>query len=206
MAELNRLSSKEVVISMAINAAVYTVLLCLFMHFLAPKKIEDCPRCKQVIAQYRASKQAAKIPIEEARYQESVYSHSGGINPGFKKIVSNAPNYQEAPKQRAYEQQLAQYQAMVAEQERKRLEEERLLAEEEAKEKALMEKERLERLEEERELQKSTAISTTGGVGPSKTFTAPKTQKPQPKTQQKTVIGTLKTSKLGESSFQNGRF
>lgn len=200
-----KLNARDFVLATVFNAVLYTVLLCVFMHFLTPKKIDNCPRCQKVIAQYRASKQAQQTPAN-SKYQESVYSHSGGINPGFKKIVSNAPNYQEAPKQRAYEQQLAQYQAMVAEQERKRLEEERLLAEEEAKEKALMEKERLERLEEERELQKSTAISTTGGVGPSKTFTAPKTQKPQPKTQQKTVIGTLKTSKLGESSFQNGRF
>lgn len=145
---------------------------------------------------------------EDLKYYESLYSHSGGINPGFKKMVANTPTYREEPKQRAYEQQLAQYQAKVAEMERQKREEKRRLEEQAAKERALAEEERQERLREQAALQAqaSQPVQVSGGIGPSKTFTAPKTQQPKAATQQKTVIGTLKTSKLGESSFQSGKF
>ena len=199
---IGKLTPREFVLTTVFSAIFYTVLLCLFMHFLAPKRVENCPRCKQAIANYKASVEAKQKPMNN-KYQESLYNQGGGINPGFKKIVSNAPSYQEEPKQRAYEQQLQEYEAKLAELERKRLEEERQQAEEDARVRAEMEQERLERLAAEKALQKSQPVQVSGGVGPSKTFTAPKTKtSSKPATQQKTQIGTLKTSKLGESSFQ----
>lgn len=136
-------------------------------------------------------------------YNQSIYDKSGGINPGFKMVVSNKKTTNRESEIRDYERQLAEYRRIIAEKERIRKEEELREAREAAREKALMEQERLERLKEQQELQKATNISTKGGVGASKTFTPKNTKQP---TQQKTQIGTLKTSKLGESTFQKQQF
>ncbi len=170
----------------------------------------EAPRIKAKQIEKIIRENALARKTADPKTMESIYSHSGGINPGFKKMVSNVTGPQEMPKQRAYEEQLAKYEAEMAERERIRLEEKRRDEEIQAQERALMEEERLERLKEEqamKQLEASQAAQTTGGLSPAKTFTAPKTQKPRPKTQQKTqqktVIGTLKTSKMGESSFQS---
>ncbi|MBQ4494098.1 MAG: hypothetical protein II972_05850 [Elusimicrobiaceae bacterium] len=172
------------------------------MHFFAPKKVEDCPKCMQAIAQYRAAIIARNNP-ELLAYNESFYNQGGGINPGFKNLVSAKASSQAEPQLREYEKQLAQYRAKLAEKEKALKEAKRLEEEQAARERALIEQERAERLKQHQELQKAASISTTGGVGSSKTFTPRTTKQP---TQQKTQIGTLKTSKLGESSFQNQRF
>ena len=189
------------VFSIIFFGLIYTVLLTIFIKVCAPKKLEDCVSCRQAIANYKAS-QEARLKKENLKYQENLYNQGGGINPGFKQIVSKVPVNQEAPRQRAYEQQLAEYQQKMAEIEQQRLEEKRKREEIEAQEKAQLEKERLERLQQQQALQKTQAAPVVGNnTGSSKTFTPIKPSNKQSK-QQKTVIGTLKTSKLGESSFQ----
>ncbi len=133
-------------------------------------------------------------------YYQSIYDNSGGINPGFRNVVARQNSATAEPKQRAYEQQLEEYKRVMAEKERIRKENERRQAEETAREMALIEQEKAELLRQEQELRKAAEINTAGGVGPSKTFTPRSTAKPT--TPQKTQIGKLKTSKLGESTFK----
>ncbi len=191
-------TNKRFLITMLFSMIFYTTVCCLFMHFFAPKKVEDCPKCMQAIAQYKAALIARSNP-DYANYNESLYNQGGGINPGFRDIVSERTSSAKEPKTRAYEQQLAEYNKIMAEKQRIRKEEELREAQEAARERALMEQERMERLRQEEELKKAAAISTKGDIGPSKTFTPRSTKQPsRPQTQ----IGTLRTSKLGESSFQ----
>ncbi len=196
------MKGRRFITTMLFSGIFYTIICCVFMHFFAPKKVEDCPKCMQAIAQYRASIIARNNP-ELLAYNESLYNQGGGINPGFKNIVSNKRTTSKESEIRDYERQLAEYRQIIAEKERIRKEEEAREAQEEARERALLEQERLERLQEQQELQKATNISTKGGVGASKTFTPKNTKQP---TQQKTQIGTLRTSKLGESTFQKQQF
>lgn len=132
------------------------------------------------------------------------YSQSGIINKEFKQMVSKQEAGKETPQVRAYQQQLAEYRLRLAEQKQRELERERQEKEEAAERIALIEKERQERLKQQA-LQKNQNTAVSGAVSPSKTFTAPKTsgtKVSKPATPQKTQIGTLRTSKLGESSFQ----
>lgn len=188
-------------LSVIISAFIYTTFLTLFMKVLAPKKMSECVRCKMAIAAYMNAQRGKNNNADT--YNESLYNQGGGINPGFKNIVSNKRTTSQESEIRDYERQLAEYRQIIAEKEKARKEAERLEALEAAKEKALLEQERLERLQAQQELQKATNISTKGGVGASKTFTPKNTKQP---TQQKTQIGTLRTSKLGESTFQKQQF
>ena len=185
---------------------MFYILVC-FLSWLYAVNLSNMTKVK--IKQVRAEQIRKLLNAKNIRdfqadtYNESLYNQGGGINPGFKNIVSQKVSTAEEPKERAYEQQLAEYRRVMAERERIRKEEERRAAEEAARERALLEQERAELLKQQQELQKASSISTKGGVGPSKTFTPQNTNQATP---QKTQIGTLKTSKLGESTFQKQRF
>lgn len=185
----NKISFKRFIITMFLGGVFYVIMFALFMHYIAPKRVEDCPKCMEAIAQYKASLIAMKDPNNE-----SFYYQGGGINPGFKTVVSKKTVAEQAPQTRAYEQQLAEYNKLVAEREKAIKEAQRLAAEEAARERALLEQAKAERLKMEQEMKK-----TQSGTGTSKTFTPRNVQQATP---QRTQIGTLKTSKLGEGTFQ----
>ena len=132
-------------------------------------------------------------------YNESLYNQGGGINPGFKNMVSGKANNTAEPAARAYEQQLAEYRLKLAQERQKQLEQERIQEEAIAKQRALIEQERQERLRQQQEIQKANAA-----LANSKTVSTPKNPSEQKvnTTQQKTQIGTLKTSRFGESSIE----
>lgn len=146
---------------------------------------------------------------------EILYSESGSINPNLRHKASARNN--EEGDVREYQRQLAEYRLQVAQERQKILEERRKQEEYEAKQRALIEQEKQEYLRAQQELKKSQNVApeTQQILGSSKTFTEPTTQSNtatrtsvnvKPSTPQKTQIGTLKKSKLGESSFQNQRF
>ena len=208
MVDTTKLSPKEFVISMIFAAIFYTLMLCLFMHFVAPKKIDDCPRCKEAIARYKASKAARSNPDAET-YNESLYNQGGGINPGFKNIVSKQANASAEPSARAYEKQLAEYRLRLAEERQRQLEIKRQQEKQAAEQRALIEQQMLERKKQQElqqqqllEMQKAQAAQAAN-TGTQKSAGVQKTAQPA---QQKTQIGKLKTSKLGESSFQKQKF
>lgn len=185
---------------------VFYILVC-FLSWLYAVSLSNMTKVK--IKQVRAEQVRKILNAKSIRdsqpdiYNESLYNQGGGINPGFKNIVSKRVSSAEEPKERAYEQQLAEYRRVMAERERLRKEAELREAQEIARERALMEQERAEQLRQQQELQKAASISKQGSVGPSRTFTPKSTNQA---TAQKTQIGTLKTSKLGESTFQKQRF
>ena len=185
-------------LSLIICAVIYSFFLMLFIKVFAPKRIDKCVRCKQAIANYiNSQKNAGKQPRRQ-------YSQSGVINKEFKQMVSRQEAGKETPQVRAYQQQLAEYRLRLEEQKQRELERQRQEQKEEQERIALIEQERQERLKQQA-LQKNQNTAVSGALSPSKSFTAPKTsgtKVSRPATQQKTQIGTLKTSKLGESSFQ----
>lgn len=198
MSDTTKLSAKEIVITLIVSSILYSILLCVFVHFLAPKKFEDCPKCVAALSNYRA-RQRAKQVAREKKYeieetQEGVY-----INPI---LLQKAEDQQaeQAPTQRAYQQQLAEYRLQMAQERQKQLELQRAREAEQAKRAALMEQERQEYLRQQA-LAKQSASSATTVNRPStnsKTGVKKNAQKPA---QQKTVIGTLRKSQLGQSSF-----
>lgn len=141
--------------------------------------------------------------------EENLYSQSGAINPMLRKKADLAQGQAGDSDIREYQQQLAEYRLKLAEQRQRELEQKRKEEELRAQRIALLEQERQERLKERQELQKSQSlISAVEGVDktPKTSQTkqqVKKTVSVQPATPQKTQIGTLKKSKLGESSFQN---
>lgn len=160
---------------------------------------------KAKIQQIRAEQIRKSLSVKNIKdsqpdiYNESLYNQGGGINPGFKNMVSGKANNTAEPAARAYEQQLAEYRLKLAQERQKQLEQERIQEEAIAKQRALIEQERQERLRQQQEMQKANAA-----LANSKTVSTPKNPSEQKvnTTQQKTQIGTLKTSRFGESSIE----
>ena len=59
-------------LSLIISAFIYASFLTLFVKVLAPKKMEDCIRCKQAIANY-LNVQRAQQNGKADKYNESIY-------------------------------------------------------------------------------------------------------------------------------------
>lgn len=142
-------------------------------------------------------------------YNESLYNQGGGINPGFKNIVSKQANSSVEPSARAYEKQLAEYRLRLAEEKQRQLEIKRQQEKQAAEQRALIEQQMLERKKQQElqqqqllEMQKAQ-VAQAANTGTQKSAGVQKTAQPA---QQKTQIGKLKTSKLGESSFQKQKF
>lgn len=194
MADITRLSAREIVIRLIISSIIYTILLCLFLHFLAPKRFEDCPKCVQTLANYRAQKEAKEHPIEE-KYKSEIDNQSSFMDPAF---LQRAAEPKQEEEERAYQQQLAEYRLKIAEERKKQYERKQKFEEEEARQLALMEQQKQERLKAQ-ELQKNQTLSGTEVSNTNKvTNSAPKT----PKEPKKTEIGTLKKSKIETGGFK----
>lgn len=194
MADITRLSAREIVIRLIISSIIYTILLCLFLHFLAPKRFEDCPKCVQALANYRAQKEAREHPIAE-KYKSDIDEQSSFMDPAF---LQRAAEPKQEEEERAYQQQLAEYRLKIAEERKKQYERKQKFEEEEARQLALMEQQKQERLKAQ-ELQKNQTLSGTEVSNTNKvTNSAPKT----PKEPKKTEIGTLKKSKIETGGFK----
>lgn len=194
MADITRLSAREIVIRLIISSIIYTILLCLFLHFLAPKRFEDCPKCVQALANYRAQKEAREHPIAE-KYKSDIDEQSSFMDPAF---LQRAEEPKQEEEERAYQQQLAEYRLKIAEERKKQYERKQKFEEEEARQLALMEQQKQERLKAQ-ELQKNQTLSGTEVSNTNKvTNSAPKT----PKEPKKTEIGTLKKSKIETGGFK----
>lgn len=194
MADITRLSAREIVIRLIISSIIYTILLCLFLHFLAPKRFEDCPKCVQALANYRAQKEAREHPIAE-KYKSDIDNQSSFMDPAF---LQRAEEPEQQEEERAYQQQLAEYRLKIAEERKKQYERKQKFEEEEARQLALMEQQKQERLKAQ-ELQKNQTLSGTEVSNTNKvTNSAPKT----PKEPKKTEIGTLRKSKIETGGFK----
>ena len=196
MADITRLSARDIVIRLIISSIIYTILLCLFLHFLAPRRFEDCPKCVQALANYRAQKEAKEHPIAE-KYKSDIDNQSSFMDPALLQRAEE-PKQQQA-EERAYQQQLAEYRLKIAEERQRRLEQQRKEDEERAQQIAQIEKNRQERLKAQ-ELQKNQTLNSGTEVSNPKKVTnsVPKT----PKEPKKTEIGTLKTSKIETGGFK----
>lgn len=199
MSDTTKLSAKEIVVTLIVSSILYSILLCVFVHFLAPKKFEDCPKCVEALSNYRARQRAKQIALEK-KYGEIEPEDSGYINPILLQKTAGEQATQ-APQERAYQQQLAEYRLQMARERQKQLELQRAREAEQAKRAALMEKEKQEYLRQQ-ELAKQSASSATTVNRPSTTSKTAVQKNAQKPTQQKTQIGTLKKSQLGRTSFK----
>lgn len=198
MADITRLSAREIVIRLIISTIIYTILLCLFLHFLAPKRFEDCPKCVQALANYRAQKEAKEHPIAE-KYKSDIDEQSSFMDPAF---LQRAEEPKQQEEERAYQQQLAEYRLKIAEERQRRLEQQRKEDEERAQQIAQIEKNRQERLKAQ-ELQKNQALTSGTGVSDTNKVTNKTTSVSKtPKEPKKTEIGTLKKSKIETGGFK----
>ena len=198
MADITRLSAREIVIRLIISTIIYTILLCLFLHFLAPKRFEDCPKCVQALANYRAQKEAKEHPIAE-KYKSDIDEQSSFMDPAF---LQRAEEPKQQEEERAYQQQLAEYRLKIAEERKKQYERKQKFEEEEARQLALIEQQKQERLKAQ-ELQKNQALTSGTGVSDTNKVTNKTTSVSKtPKEPKKTEIGTLKKSKIETGGFK----
>ena len=177
----------------------------LFLSSITNRTQTNINRIRAEQTQKLIQEQRIKGFAENNFGQARQYSQSGVINKEFKQMVSRQEAGKEPPQVRAYQQQLAEYRLRLEEQKQRELERQRQEKKEAQERIALIEQERQERLKQQalqkQEVQTTQAVKPSVGKG-SKTFTPIKTSAATKQTPQKTQIGTLKTSKLGESSFQ----
>ena len=187
---------------------IWYLFVCTSAAFYAAKVKRNTQASIKQIRAEQIKRLLRERNIQEFTYNQAdiYYTQSGSINPSFKNIVSKKAPIKQAPKTRAYEQQLAEYKRIMAQQEKARREAELRAAEQAARERALMEQDRAERLKQEQEMQRLMAIQTANKVAPVKTEVQKKPEPPETEVEQKTQIGVLKTSKLGESTFQKQKF
>ena len=194
-----KLSAREIVTTMIVSSVIYAILLCIFVHFVAPKQFEDCPKCMAALANYKA-RQRAKQLVSQKKYEPSEPEDSGYINPILFERAAEQEQVQ-APTERAYQQQLAEYRLHEAQEKQKQLEIERARQAEQAKRAALIEQRRQEYLKQQQALANQNVSSETT-VKPSKTSNTGVKKNTQKPTQQKTQIGRLQKSQLGRTSFK----